>query len=71
METSRDWGVEWIESLKWILEAFAITAVAFAVIAALLLTLTKWGRQFWSVSGDFFKGKTGYLTILLVAVLLL
>ncbi|MEV0252296.1 ABC transporter ATP-binding protein/permease [Nocardia sp. NPDC050712] len=70
METSRDWGIEWFESLKWLLIAFSITAVAFTIVVALLLSLTRWGRQFWSVSGNFFRGPVGLRTIALVAVLL-
>ncbi|MGW5310372.1 ABC transporter ATP-binding protein/permease [Nocardia thailandica] len=70
METSRDWSVEWLESLKWLAIAFSITLVAFVVIAALLLTLTKWGRQFWSVSGGYFRGEGAWRTWLFVAALL-
>ncbi|MGF0315089.1 ABC transporter ATP-binding protein/permease [Nocardia fluminea] len=71
METSRDWSVEWFESLKWLGIAFLITAVAFVVVAALLLRLTKWGRQFWFVSGDYFRGPGAWRTWLFVAALLL
>ncbi|WP_194817325.1 ABC transporter ATP-binding protein/permease [Nocardia sp. XZ_19_385] len=71
MKTSRDWSVEWLESLKWLAIAFSITAVAFVVIAALLLTLTKWGRQFWAVSGGYFRGPGAWRTWLFVAALLL
>ncbi|MEU8896810.1 ABC transporter ATP-binding protein/permease [Nocardia sp. NPDC048505] len=70
METSRDWGNEWFESLKWLAIAFSITAVAFVVIAALLLTFTKWGRQFWSVSGDYFRGPGAWRTWLFIGALL-
>ena len=70
METSRDWSVEWFESLKWLGIAFLITAVAFVVIAALLLRLTKWGRQFWSVSGNYFRGAGAWRVWLFVAALL-
>ncbi len=70
METSRDWSVEWFESLKWLGIAFLITAVVFVVIAALLLRLTKWGRQFWYVSGDYFRGAGAWRTWLFIAALL-
>ncbi|MEU4812119.1 ABC transporter ATP-binding protein/permease [Nocardia fluminea] len=71
METSRDWSVEWFESLKWLGIAFLITAVVFVVIAALLLRLTKWGRQFWHVSGDYFRGPGAWRTWLFIAALLI
>jgi len=70
LETSRDWGNELIESLKWLGIAFVITAVCFTVVVALLLTLTKWGRQFWSVSGGYFHGRGAWRTLLFVSALL-
>jgi putative ATP-binding cassette transporter len=70
VDASRDWNNELVASLKWLLITFSITAVAFTVIVALLLTLTKWGRQFWSVTGDYFKGPGAWRTILFIAVLL-
>ncbi|MFC6009719.1 ABC transporter ATP-binding protein/permease [Nocardia lasii] len=71
METSRDWGNELFESVKWLGFAFVITAVIFVVVAALLLRLTKWGRQFWHVSGDYFRGPGAWRTWLFAAFLLL
>ncbi|MEV0333120.1 ABC transporter ATP-binding protein/permease [Nocardia sp. NPDC050717] len=71
METSRDWSVEWFESAKWLGIAFLITAVAFVVIAALLLRFTRWGRQFWAVSGNYYRGPGAWKTWLFVAGLLL
>ncbi|WP_373291602.1 ABC transporter ATP-binding protein/permease [Nocardia camponoti] len=71
METSRDWSIEWVESLKWLAIAFPITAIVALIVGALLLTLTKWGRQFWNVSGNYFRGEGAWRTWLFVAVLLL
>ncbi|MBH0779915.1 ABC transporter ATP-binding protein/permease [Nocardia bovistercoris] len=70
METSRDWGNEFFESVKWLSIAFSISAVLFAVVAALLLWTTSWGRQFWRVSGAYFTGRGAWRTLLFVAVLL-
>ncbi|WP_067861041.1 ABC transporter ATP-binding protein/permease [Nocardia shimofusensis] len=70
METSRDWGNELVATLKWLAIAFTITAVAFTVIVALLLWLTKWGRQFWHLTGGFFYGREGRWTIAFIALLL-
>ncbi|WP_054811879.1 ABC transporter ATP-binding protein/permease [Nocardia arizonensis] len=70
METSRDWGSEFVESVKWLLIAFSITVVLFAVVTALLLWSTRWGRQFWRVSGAYFTGPGKWRTIAFVAVLL-
>ncbi|MCZ9327847.1 ABC transporter ATP-binding protein/permease [Nocardia farcinica] len=70
LETSRDWGNEFVESLKWLGIAFTATAVGFTIVVALLLTLTKWGRQFWSVSGGYFRGPGAWRTLLFVGALL-
>ncbi|MEV6273964.1 ABC transporter ATP-binding protein/permease [Nocardia sp. NPDC051832] len=70
MKTSRDWGIEWIESLKWLVIASSITLVAFFLIAALLLRFTGWGRQFWSVSGKYFVGRNSWRTLVFVALLI-
>ncbi|TSD98148.1 ABC transporter ATP-binding protein/permease [Skermania sp. ID1734] len=69
MDASRDWGNEIFESLKWLAIAFGITAVCFTVAAVALLSLTKWGRQFWRISRGYFVGPGGWRTILFVAVL--
>jgi vitamin B12/bleomycin/antimicrobial peptide transport system ATP-binding/permease protein len=71
METSRDWSNELSESLKWIVVAFGITAVCFVIAAALLLRYTRWGRQFWKISGQYFVGPGGGLVCLHVGALLL
>ena len=59
METyspSIDWGNELVPSLLWILKAWTISAAVVLIICALLMRYTVWGRQFWRVSGDYFKG---------------
>ncbi len=70
METSRDWGNEVFESLKWILITFGITAVVFTAIIAVLFRITVWGRQFWHISGDYFRGSGGWKSIGFFALLL-
>ncbi|MFF2087800.1 ABC transporter ATP-binding protein/permease [Nocardia sp. NPDC058176] len=71
VETSRDWANEVVETLKWLVIAFSITVVVFTVIVALLLRFTNWGRQFWRISGGFFKGPDAWKTIAFYGVLLL
>jgi vitamin B12/bleomycin/antimicrobial peptide transport system ATP-binding/permease protein len=71
METSRDWGNEFQETLKWLLITFAITAVVFVVILAVLFVTTRWGRQFWHLSRGFFTGAGAWKNIGFVALLLL
>lgn len=70
MTTSRDWGIELQASGLWLLEAFAITVVLFVIVAALLVYLTKWGRQFWRLTGAYFIGWRAWRSLGFVAVLL-
>ncbi|MEU4345579.1 ABC transporter ATP-binding protein/permease [Nocardia sp. NPDC023852] len=70
METSKDWAVEFQQTLKWLLIACSITAVVFVVIAAAVFLSTKWGRQFWRLVGTFFVGKDAFRTMLFVAGML-
>ncbi|GAB4583147.1 ABC transporter ATP-binding protein/permease [Nocardia sp. IFM 10818] len=69
MTTSRDWGNELFETLKWLAIAFTITMVAFVVISALLLRYTKWGKQFWAITGEYFRGPQAPRVWTFVAVL--
>ncbi len=60
METftpSLDWGDELITSLLWVAKAWVIAAVCTLVIVAVLARYTTWGRQFWRITGDYFKGR--------------
>ena len=60
METftpSLDWGDELIASALWVAKAWAIAAVGMLVVLALLARFTTWGRQFWRITGDYFKGR--------------
>jgi vitamin B12/bleomycin/antimicrobial peptide transport system ATP-binding/permease protein len=51
-----DWSHELLTSLKWIGQAWLIAAVATLVICVLIAKYTVWGRQFWRITGDYFKG---------------
>jgi putative ATP-binding cassette transporter len=74
METftpSLNWGDELITSAVWVAKAWAIGAVSMVVVLALLARFTTWGRQFWRVTGDYFKGRESIPAWALVGVLLL
>lgn len=49
-----NWSTEWLTTLLWLLKAFALTVVGFTLIAWLLIKRTRWGRQFWRLSRDYF-----------------
>ena len=66
-----DWAHELIPSLVWILKAWAIAAVGTLVVVVLLARFTLWGRQYWRITGDYFKGRRSVGIWLWLAVLLL
>jgi putative ATP-binding cassette transporter len=66
-----DWGAEWVPSLLWILRAWAIAAVVALVVLFLLGRFTVWGRQYWRVTGDYFRGRAAVKIWIWLAVLLL
>lgn len=53
---SLDWGNEVLLSALWVAKAWVISAVCIVVVLALIARFTTWGRQFWHVTGDYFKG---------------
>ena len=70
-EPSMDWGAELVPSLLWILRAWAIAAVVTLIVLFLLCRFTVWGRQYWRVTGDYFKGRESVRIWIWLAVLLL
>ncbi|MGX9792060.1 ABC transporter ATP-binding protein/permease [Mycobacterium sp. MMS18-G62] len=66
-----DWGNELTTSLWWIAKAWAIAAVATMVILVLIARFAPWGRQFWRITGDYFKGPESIKVWIWLAVLLL
>jgi putative ATP-binding cassette transporter len=68
---SIDWSSQMGESLWWIARTWAITVAVVIVIVVLLIRFTTWGRQFWRISGDYFKGRESLPVWGLFGVLLL
>jgi putative ATP-binding cassette transporter len=66
-----DWGDEWWTSLVWIAKAWAIAAVSTLVILVLIGRFTKWGKQFWRITGAYFTGPSSVKIWLWLAALLL
>jgi putative ATP-binding cassette transporter len=66
-----DWGNEWWTSLVWIAKAWAIAAVSTLVILVLIGRFTKWGKQFWRITGAYFTGPSSVKIWLWLAALLL
>ncbi len=68
---SLDWGNELIASALWVAKAWAIAAACTLVVLALLARFTTWGRQFWRITGDYFKGPDSLVVWAWLGVLLL
>jgi vitamin B12/bleomycin/antimicrobial peptide transport system ATP-binding/permease protein len=70
-----DWSREWLTSLLWIARVFLFVLVGFVLVGWFLIRRTRWGRQFWRLSGMYFipRGRTwlSWRPILTVALLLL
>jgi putative ATP-binding cassette transporter len=70
METSRDWAHEFVSSLIWLSWVFPLTFVVSTAVIALLLASTTWGREFWRVSGAYFRGPDAPKVFALIAAVL-
>ena len=54
--SSLDWGNAFVDSLIWIVRAWAIAALCTVSVLALIARFTTWGQQFWNVTGAYFTG---------------
>ncbi|QKT09103.1 ABC transporter ATP-binding protein/permease [Gordonia sp. X0973] len=71
MAEGRDWANELQASAVWVLWVSALSFACLVVVGGLLAVGTRWGRQFWRVTGGFFtERESAPLTWLLVVVLL-
>ena len=66
-----DWSHELLNSIRWVLEMFGITAPCVLVVLVVVGRMTEWGRQAWRVTGDYFKGRQSLPVWVMVAALLL
>ncbi len=74
METfkpSMDWAHELVPSLLWIAKAWVISGAVTMVLLVVLARYTVWGRQYWRITGDYFKGRQSVGIWIWLAVLLL
>jgi vitamin B12/bleomycin/antimicrobial peptide transport system ATP-binding/permease protein len=49
--SSIDWGHELVASTVWVLVTFAIAVPCLIAVLVLIGRMTKWGRQFWRITG--------------------
>ena len=66
-----DWGHELWTSLIWVARAWVIAAIATLIIVVLIARFTTWGRQFWRITGGYFKGPESLKVWLWLGALLL
>jgi len=72
---SINWSTEWLTSPLWVGKVFLFVVVGFTLMAWFLVRRTRWGRQFWRLSGMYFIPRMrtwlAWRPILTVALLLL
>jgi len=67
---SLDWANAIPDSLLWAAKAWVSTAAVAVVVLVLLARYTTWGRQFWRVTGDYFRGRDAVVVWAWLGVLL-
>ena len=70
-EPSMNWGGELVPSLLWILKYWAVSGSIAMLVLVLLARFTLWGRQYWRITGDYFKGRAAVKVWIWLAVLLM
>jgi putative ATP-binding cassette transporter len=68
---SIDWAAAPMDSLRWVAEAWVISAVCLFAALVLVRYLTVWGRQFWRITGGYFTGGQSARVWLMLGVLLI
>jgi putative ATP-binding cassette transporter len=68
---SIDWSHELMASTVWVLQVWVITASCLLAVLVIVGRTTEWGRQFWRVTGDYFKGGQSAPVWTVVGLLLL
>jgi putative ATP-binding cassette transporter len=68
---SIDWSHEFVNSTLWVMQVWVITALALMVVLLLVGRMTEWGRQFWRITGDYFRGRQSAPVWTVVGLLLL
>jgi putative ATP-binding cassette transporter len=68
---SIDWSHELLNSTLWVLQVWVITASCLLVVLVVVGRTTEWGRQYWRITGDYFKGRRSVPVWAVVGLLLL
>jgi putative ATP-binding cassette transporter len=54
-----DWNQELLNSALWLAKAYAITLILFVAVMTALARFSRWGQQFWRLSGAYFSPRAG------------
>ena len=68
---SIDWGHELVASSRWILETWAVSAACLLIVAFAVIRFTRWGGDFWRITGAYFTGRQSVPVWSLFGLLLL
>ena len=68
---SIDWGHELVASSWWILETWAVSAACLLIVAFAVIRFTRWGGEFWRITGAYFTGRQSVPVWSLFGLLLL
>ena len=68
---SIDWSHAVPDSIEWIARAWLISAVCVLVVFVMLRSTTRWGRQYWRITGGYFSGSGSVHVWLMLSALLL
>jgi vitamin B12/bleomycin/antimicrobial peptide transport system ATP-binding/permease protein len=68
---SIDWSAAPMNSLRWLAESWAISAVSLLIVLILIRYFTVWGRQYWRITSGYFTGRHALRVWLMFGVLLL
>ena len=66
-----DWHQALSDSLIWLAIASLCTFIGFTLTATALIRFTRWGRQFWQITGPYLSPRNSWRPLLAFALLLL
>src|SRR5690606_16464186 len=66
-----EWDKVLVESGLWLLKAYVITAAISLAAAWCVIRFTRWGRQFWHLTSEYFSPRRSWRPLAGVALILL
>jgi putative ATP-binding cassette transporter len=68
---SIDWSSAAVDSVSWLAKGWVLAAACVLLVLVVLRFATKWGRQYWRITGGYFTGRHAVPVWLHLAALLL